>query len=120
VAVVLHDVHPAAPLLLVPAVLIFARAYRAHMGRNDGVRRLTLMKVVSTLSPTFEETVDRPQLLSLVASVTNADVVDLTRVVDAPSNPTDDEDCMTSGLSLEKTLTYHRVLIYNCGTGAIS
>jgi diguanylate cyclase (GGDEF)-like protein len=78
VAVVLLDVHPAAPLLLVPAVLIFARAYRAHMGRNDDVRRLTLMKVVSTLSPTFEETVDRPQLLSLVASVTNADVVDLT------------------------------------------
>jgi len=77
IGLVLLDVHPAAPLLLLPALVILARAYRAHMGRSDDVRRLALLNLVSTLSPTLAEPVDRPHLMSLVASVTNADVVDL-------------------------------------------
>ena len=75
VGLLLVRIHPLALSLLLPGLLVFTRAYRAHLRQADDSRRLGLMNLVSELTPSSQKPIDRVGLLSLIAAAMSADFV---------------------------------------------
>lgn len=85
VGVLLIQVHPLAAGLILPAVVAFAKAYRAQLRQSDDSRRLGLMNLASQLAPTSNQPIDRAGLLSLIAAAMSADFVAVVVSALAPS-----------------------------------